>query len=37
MSALTTAAERLTVPGAVLSRTDLQALGFPRNHLITEA
>jgi hypothetical protein len=30
MSALTTAAERLTVPGAVLSRTDLQALGFPR-------
>jgi hypothetical protein len=30
MSALTTAAERMTVPEAFLSRTDLQALGLPR-------
>jgi len=30
MSALTTPAERLAIPDAVLSRTDLQALGLPR-------
>ena len=30
MSALTAAAERLATPEAVLSRTDLQALGLPR-------
>jgi hypothetical protein len=30
MSALTTAAERLAVPDAVLSRTDLQTLGWQR-------